>query len=377
MATAAIAIAGMLCLSAIAKAGDDRGPQWPNLYQPEWPNIAGTAGYNPAKITPVPAPAPAPELITGSAPVRSPVAERWGEFKQPPAIFGEFGLRYVYSSNRTSKNLYDIPGSPMVSRLTYSGMSGNAGEGFGRIDHTSGFYLKGYLGAGVLAGGKLQDEDFPPLTAPYSSTISQQSDGYLAYGAIDFGFNVIRQKGLRVGAFAGYHYLSESVTAYGCTQNGSNSGICGNPIPDTIKVITQSNHWNSLRVGLDARIALGDRFSLNLDAAWLPYVKLNGTDNHWLRIGTYPGAFTSGIPEDGHGTGYQLEAAISYALNPNVSFAVGGRYWRMDSKGLTHFEDHVVGYTAYPQPVDWKVENIGVFVQGSFKFGPYPTGRIF
>ena len=78
MATAAIAIAGMLCLSAIAKAGDDRGPQWPNLYQPEWPNIAGTAGYNPAKITPVPAPAPAPELITGSAPVRSPVAERWG-----------------------------------------------------------------------------------------------------------------------------------------------------------------------------------------------------------------------------------------------------------------------------------------------------------
>ena len=214
MATAAIAIAGMLCLSAIAKAGDDRGPQWPNLYQPEWPNIAGTAGYNPAKITPVPAPAPAPELITGSAPVRSPVAERWGEFKQPPAIFGEFGLRYVYSSNRTSKNLYDIPGSPKVSRLTYSGMSGNAGEGFGRIDHTSGFYLKGYLGAGVLAGGKLQDEDFPPLTAPYSSTISQQSDGYLAYGAIDFGFNVIRQKGLRVGAFAGYHYLSESVTAY-------------------------------------------------------------------------------------------------------------------------------------------------------------------
>ena len=32
---------------------------------------------------------------------------------------------------------------------------------------------------------------------------------------------------------------------------------------------------------------------------------------------------------------------------------------------------------AYPQPVDWKVENIGVFVQGSFKFGPYPTGGIF
>ena len=40
------------------------------------------------------------------------------------------------------------------------------------------------------------------------------------------------------------------------------------------------------RLGLDAKIALGDRFSLSLDAAWLPYVKFNGADSHWLRIGT-------------------------------------------------------------------------------------------
>ena len=42
---------------------------------------------------------------------------------------------------------------------------------------------------------------------PYSSTNSQQDNGYLAYASIDLGFNIIRQKGLRVGAFAGYHYL--------------------------------------------------------------------------------------------------------------------------------------------------------------------------
>ena len=83
-------------------------------------------------------------------------------------------------------------------------------------------------------------------------------------------------------------------------------------------------------LGLDAKIALGDRFSLNLDAAWLPYVKLNGTDSHWLRIGTSPGDFTGAVPDDGQGSGYQLEAAIAYAVNPNVSFAVGARYWRME-----------------------------------------------
>jgi hypothetical protein len=132
-----------------------------------------------------------------------------------------------------------------------------------------------------------------------------------------------------------------------------------------------------LRVGLDATIKLGGPFNLNLDAAWLPYVKLNGGDSHWLRIGTAPGSFTGEIPEDGTGTGYQLEAALAYAVSPNVKIAVGGRYWRMETNGHTHFENHVVGVNASPQPVDWKVESYGVFVQGSFKFGPYPTGGYF
>ena len=108
-------------------------------------------------------------------------------------------------------------------------------------------------------------------------------------------------------------------------------------------MITQSNHWNSLRVGLDARIALGDRFSLNLDAAWLPYVKLNGSDNHWLRIGTSPGAFTGGIPEDGHGTGYQLEAAICLRAQSQRQLRGRRPILAHGIEGLTHFEDHVVG----------------------------------
>jgi hypothetical protein len=390
IAAAAIAIAGTLCLSAIANAanGDDlkqSGPQWPDIYEPKWPNMPGEPGYNPAKSTPAPVTAPAtiparePDITGSVNPVykASPVAARWGEFAQPPAIFGEFGLRYVYSSNKTAKNLYDTPGGMMVSRLTYSGMDGNAGEGFGRIEHTSGFFLKGYLGAGVLLNGKLQDEDFPPLTTPYSSTNSHQNKGTLAYASIDFGYSFIRQPGLRVGAFAGYHYLDETVNAYGCIQTAGNAAICGGGgIPDTVKGISQNNHWNSLRVGLDAKIALGDRFSLNLDAAWLPYVKLKGADTHWLRIGDYPGAFTGPIPEDGKGTGYQLEAVLSYALNKDVSFALGARYWRMETDGNTHFENHVVGFTAFPQPVEWKVESLSVFVQGSFKFGPYPTGGL-
>jgi outer membrane protease len=321
-----------------------------------------------------------PDLTTGS--VQSPVAKRWHDFKAAetivvPAFQGEFGLRYWINFGQTAKNLYNIPGTAMVSRLTYDGLVGHAIEAFGRVDHTSGFYLKGYVGIGIVNRGQLNDEDFPPVIAPYSSTLSEQREGTIAYASADIGFNLIRQPGLRLGAYAGYHYLDQSVSAYGCTQVAANNAICAGQIPDNVLVITQSNHWNSLRVGLDATIKLGGPFSLSLDAAWLPYVKLNGGDSHWLRIGTAPGDFTGEIPEDGQGTGYQLEAALAYAVSPNVKVAIGGRYWRMETDGLTHFENHVVGFTAFPQPVDWKVESYGVFVQGSFKFGPYPTGGYF
>jgi outer membrane protease len=390
-ATALVAITVVLGMTVIANAAQDDAARWPSIYEPQWPTVTGTADTKPQKpaavtaaqkpaIIPAPPVLSAPEtIVTGSAP--SPVAKRWHDFKAAPVIVvpafqGEFGLRWM-NFGETAKNLYNIAGNAMVSRLTYDGLQGHAIEAYGRVDHTSGFYMKGYAGIGIVNRGNLNDEDFPPFVTPYSSTDSEQREGTLAYASIDLGYNLIRRPEFRLGAYAGYHYLDQSVSAYGCGQIAANNAICGNQIPDNVLVITQSNHWNSLRLGLDATIRLGGPFSLTLDAAWLPYVKLNGGDSHWLRIGTTPGSFAGEIPEDGQGNGYQLEAALAYAVNRDVSIAVGGRYWRMDTKGHTHFEGNVVGVNAFPQPVDWTVESYGVFVQGSFKFGPYPTSGIF
>ena len=263
----------------------------------------------------------------------------------------------------------------MVSRLSYDGMYGSSVEGFGRLDHTSGFYTKALIGGGLFFNGGLNDEDFPPVTSPYSSTLSKQRGSGLWYANADFGFNVLRDPAWRLGAFVGYSYFGERVNAYGCRQIASNSSICGtSPVSDSILVITQDNSWHSLRVGADLDLKLSETLTLRADAAFLPYVYLSGTDLHHLRIGTTVGSFTGGIPEDGTGHGWQLEAALSYAVNENVNIAVGGRYWHLESSGNTHFEGHVVGTASSPQPVDWKSDIYGVFVQGSFKFGPYATG---
>src|SRR6266478_8076065 len=90
---------------------------------------------------------------------------------------GHFGARYFPSSGKTKINLYDQPpGNILVSRLTWSNLTAHSGELFGKVEHLSGAFVKGYVGGGAVSGGKLQDEDFPFFDFPYSSTDSQQRD---------------------------------------------------------------------------------------------------------------------------------------------------------------------------------------------------------
>jgi hypothetical protein len=78
-----------------------------------------------------------------------------------PATFtSEVGARIWYGAGRTGKNLYDDTGSTLVSRLNYSNFSIFTGEGFGRFDFNTGWFVKGYAGGGALWDGQLKDEDF-------------------------------------------------------------------------------------------------------------------------------------------------------------------------------------------------------------------------
>jgi outer membrane protease len=296
-------------------------------------------------------------------------------FAPPPfaAWQADFAARYWFASAKTGKSLFGTPGADgMVSRLTYSDLLTNSGEVYGRLAGTNGWFLKGYLGIGTVSNGHLQDEDFPPVATPYSSTTSDQRNGYLDYASVDVGYNFVRGGDFNLGAFVGYHYFNEVVNAFGCMQTAGNPNICQPSIPTPVETISQNNKWQSLRVGLDGSVMLAGRFKLTADAAWLPYVRLDGADSHLLRIGNALGDFTGPIPETGTGMGYQFEALLSYQLTPNADIGVGGRYWHMQASGNSHFEGMVVGENTVAQPVAWKTDIYGVFVQAGYKFGPYP-----
>jgi hypothetical protein len=292
---------------------------------------------------------------------------------EPPASYtGEAGLRFWYGKGKTGKNLAVPSGAFLVSRLTYDNFSIFSAEAYGRFDLNTGWFFKGLVGGGGFRKGTLTDEDFPPVITPYSATASVLDNSFPIYSRFDAGYNAFRGPDFRVGAFVGYNFLREDVTALGCNQIATNPFVCG-VIPAVFKVITQKNDWHALRLGLDGDIDFTNRLKLNVDAAWLPMVWLNGTDTHWLRISTNPGDFSGPLPEDGTGWGYQLEGILSYRVTDFISVGIGGRYWHMQTKGHTHFEGHINGFQAFPQPLDWKTDNYGVFLQTGLKFGPNPT----
>jgi len=299
--------------------------------------------------------APAPGMVTKAPPIR--------EFEV------EAGARYWYSSGKTEKDLFNLGGAGQLSRLTYNDLTANSGESFFRADHSSGLFAKGNIGLGAVSGGNLKDEDLPPFEVPYSATMSDQKDGSLTYGTVDVGYSFLRAPGYRLGVFGGYNYYREQVNAVGCTQVATNPGVCVPGISDASLVITNDNTWNSARIGLNGDVMLSDRIKLSVDAAWLPYMQLNGSDTHWLRISNFPiaGAFGGPIPQDGTGhSGAQIEGILSYQVLPGFSLGVGGRYWYFEESGNSL--ESFPGAGSLSLPTNFKTERYGGFVQGAFKF---------
>ena len=103
---------------------------------------------------------------------------------------------------------------------------------------------------------------------------------------------------------------------------------------------------------------LAERWRLEVDAAYLPFVGLAATDNHWFRANINP------LSQQGHGWGSQFEAILSYALTDQWSIGAGGRYWYYATTSA---------HSQFPpdptnSPVKYYSERYGGFLQATYKF---------
>ena len=95
----------------------------------------------------------------------------------------------------------DTTTSLLVSRLTYKILWPILARFISAVMCRGARFVKGFIGGGGINSGQLLDEDFPPLTVPYSATTSD-TNGTLSYGTIDVGYSLIRQPNIRLGPFS-------------------------------------------------------------------------------------------------------------------------------------------------------------------------------
>jgi len=276
----------------------------------------------------------------------------------------EGGARYWYAPGRFQKDLGSTTEPTQAdilnSRLTYKATA-DAGELFGRVEAPFNVFLKGFAGLGSQRGGQLNDEDWVLFsgTVAYSNTVSGPVSGDIGYGTIDLGYDVFRAPGYKLGAFVGYNYYQDSKRAFGCTQIANAFSDCVPAIPNSILAITENDAWQSLRVGLNGQVMVTDRLKLEADAAYLPYSRFDGTDDHVLR--------NLISPEWGIGRGVQLEGIFSYLVTEQLSLGIGARYWAM---WTTQDASTAFGGTPCPcQTQPARAERYGVFLQASYKLG--------
>jgi hypothetical protein len=198
---------------------------------------------------------------------------------------------FIGSWGRFEKNLgaaksSGVPDTVSLSRLTNNDMQANSGEYFAGIETPWNRFVKGFIGAGVSDTGRFNDEDSllinGGLVSAYSNTLSPAVTGSIEYAAIDGGYDFLRGPGYKVGVFAGYFSLNQGMDDFGCTPIAFNN-CSPNLVPTSgSPVVSESDQWHAMRVGMAGETMLTDRVRIGVDAAYLPWVSFSDLDQHFV-----------------------------------------------------------------------------------------------
>lgn len=268
-------------------------------------------------------------------------AARWpalAEPKQESPFKFETGLRYWYSGGDMRfafTNGNPGYGSP-TSTLEWRGMEAHSGEVFARLDHKpSGFFIKGVAGLGYVTRGRIDDRDYFNGQLLFSDTTSDVKGSPMKFATVDVGWGYSPTPGMWLGAFIGYHYWNEKVTAYGVICNPPDPQIIGGCAPglaigfDTAVLVYEPT-WHALRLGFESKVAIDDRWTVNGEIVGVPYATLQNRDSHLLRQGMNDlGPAPNVITDSSAGFGVQTEVFVNYKLTPNIEVGGGVRYWQL------------------------------------------------
>lgn len=241
------------------------------------------------------------------------------------------------------------PGSPFgnpTSRLVYKDVGTNVMELSGRVKFAERWFVRTNYGFAGIGGGRLTDDDFLAADGgqPSSRTYSDIKGDSIWYVNGDLGYTLFSFPGHRgtLDLMIGYQYRREKHEATGvthviCTTNGSTvdldptmpgtQPLCtpGAP-PSNVgqTVITNTQTWSSLKLGVETEYRITRRLTVEGKAAFIPYTSLNNQDIHRLRSDLQQ---NPSFEMTGTGIGANVEGNVAYMLVRGLFVTVGYRYW--------------------------------------------------
>lgn len=232
------------------------------------------------------------------------------------------------------------------STLDYKDVAANFVELSAKATLRERWFARAAFGFADIGGGRLVDDDFVSAegAASFGTTVSgahrfsrtfsnvEGSQSWYVQGEVGGrAWTFPRRRG-RLDLFAGFQYWTQRHQATGVTQLECTalapSPIQCNPAGTVSNagetVITNTQIWRSIELGLDTEIRLHRRVSVTGRAAFLPITWLTDEDVHQLRTDLQQ---NPSFRMTGWGIGAQLEGGASVQLLSRLFFDVGYRFW--------------------------------------------------
>lgn len=247
------------------------------------------------------------------------------------------GIREWISQGRSAHNIGAPDGHPNVlSELTWRGMNSVITEVNADLV-VQRFIVTGSIGYGTIGGGTLRDQDWDGdnRTDKIGETLSSSNNGSVLILSVTPGIRAFQwttEENPVLGGvdfLLGYQYWRETYAAYGI-QNIFPSGP---DTPSSVNALTQTNTWQSLRLGTRITVPLLSRIALKGSAFYIPVTSYRNEDIHHLRT-SGPNALRqdpSFLTTASGGSGVQLEGALSVRVWRQLTVEAGYAYWDIRS----------------------------------------------
>lgn len=247
----------------------------------------------------------------------------------------EIGEKTWISYGKADRNHADSDGTPdPISELIYDDVDSVITEFNVNTLFYDRYIFSVDVGFGGIDDGKLTDRDYlgdnrTELFSVAEATVGDENDNVFYVNA-DVGYRVFNKKKSTVDLLLGYQRWEEKYVSTKAIQLVDPLGLVGlGPLANQTKAISEETEWNSLRVGVRAKIELFPKLSIKSRIMFVPWTHYEHDDIHHQRTDLRKNPSFRAKADGGFGV--MSDTTLLYNIWKGLSVEAGYQIWDIES----------------------------------------------